>query len=311
MPPDIGVDSTTSAPDGSYRFGPLVPGSYQVDVTPPTGYLPAGPTTRIADLLDGDTSGVDFTVAAAIFRAGGKVTAGGDGVAGVEVNCYAADQSLVGTGRTDSSGNYLCPLLSPGDYQVDAIPPPGYVRVPDSAVDFTVVDADVSGLDFMLVPGYPVTGLVVDAQGIPLPDVPVDLVDPSGRIFSFATEPDGRYSSPDVVAGAYTIVVRPPGGAEIRVPITVPVAGGEVPTIVVTTAGDDEQQCGGNPYPHIDCGPSNNIVDSHNHHNHSHHNHGQDHHSCDDDALADVPTADLPIAAADGERAGGDRLARR
>ncbi|HEY5115763.1 MAG TPA: carboxypeptidase regulatory-like domain-containing protein [Nakamurella sp.] len=67
-----GVDSTTSAPDGTYRFGPLAPRTYQVDATSPTGYLPAGPTTRTADLLDGDATGVDFAVAAAIYRAGGS-----------------------------------------------------------------------------------------------------------------------------------------------------------------------------------------------------------------------------------------------
>jgi len=66
-----GVDSTTSAPDGTYRFGPLAPRTYQVDATSPTGYLPAGPTTRTADLLDGDATGVYFAVAAAIYRAGG------------------------------------------------------------------------------------------------------------------------------------------------------------------------------------------------------------------------------------------------
>lgn len=146
--------TTTTAADGSYSFGPLRPGTYNVTETPPAGFLPgkATPGTGTAGAgsaaSDGNSiAGVTLTVgqSGAAFNfgelpptgLGGFVYVdanrngsrdGGEtaGIAGVTVTLTGTDDlgaAVNLTTTTDASGAYQFDNLRPGNYSVHETQP--------------------------------------------------------------------------------------------------------------------------------------------------------------------------------------------
>ncbi len=165
------VQTTTTAPDGSYLFSGVRPGTYQVEFVKPPGFtfttkdVPGNDARDSdADLVTGKTplktyiSGdVDLEIDAGLWRPvtigdkawldinGNGIQDGGAevGLAGVTVRLYdATTGALLGTQVTDASGNYLFTGLKPGSFREEWTAPSGYVfTTPDQGTDAT--DSDV------------------------------------------------------------------------------------------------------------------------------------------------------------------------
>lgn len=129
----------------------------------------------------------------------GQVTDAWGGVENVVIRIFDADGSLLGSAATNSTGFYLVENVPLGDYQVHIELPPGHL--PDTEMKtVTVVEQSVSEASFLLsAPSetaleialspamavndlglknddHTVTARVIDAQGIPQPNVPLTFV---------------------------------------------------------------------------------------------------------------------------------------
>ncbi|MFL1460790.1 SdrD B-like domain-containing protein [Roseococcus sp. DSY-14] len=166
------VQATTTAPDGSYLFSGVRPGTYQVEFAKPAGFTfttrDAGAddaTDSDADLVTGQTplktyvSGdVDRDVDAGLWR---PVTIGdkawldvnGNGIqdgaaeaglGGVTVKLYdATTGALLGTTTTAGDGSYWFTGLKPGSFREEWTAPAGHVFTrPDQGGD-DAADSDV------------------------------------------------------------------------------------------------------------------------------------------------------------------------
>ena len=175
------IRETTTNDQGYYFFGDLVPGSYQVEFEPPSGYrftLPnqgtdrardsnVDPTTRRTEIIDLAVGESNPTIDAGLYRpaslgdrvwldtnGNGIQDNGEPGVPGVTVRLLDGNGDPVrnpdGTPRTvttDAEGRYQFTDLTPGlPYQVEFVLPAGYAfTLPDRGTDDTRdSDADPS-----------------------------------------------------------------------------------------------------------------------------------------------------------------------
>ncbi|MBK8705151.1 MAG: carboxypeptidase regulatory-like domain-containing protein [Saprospiraceae bacterium] len=169
--------TTTTAPDGSYEFTGLEPGTYKVTFGTPAGYTPVAPDQGGDDTLDSDagvggmtpnevlTSGENNTTYDAGFYQLGSIgdyvweDTDGDGVQdGTEAGIGGVPVTLTGTTgdgqpvtlntTTAPDGSYLFDNLEPGTYKVTFGTPAGYTPVaPDQGGnDALDSDAGVGGM---------------------------------------------------------------------------------------------------------------------------------------------------------------------
>ncbi len=229
--------TTTTDADGNYLFGDLLPGTYTVTETHPSGYLDgheeAGSTGGdistndvIADIpLQANESsyGHDFHefVPASIE---GSVFVDGDGepIAGVVITLTGTDVNgdpvEIAT-TTDTDGDYSFADLLPGSYVVTETQPDGYgagAVTPNNSISIELSGGDEStDNDFSESTGS-ISGTVTDDQGRPLVDVEITLTgtDVNGVDIELVTTTNstGDYVFGDMVGGDYTVTETQPDG---------------------------------------------------------------------------------------------------
>jgi len=168
--------SQITAPDGSYLFPGLIPGTYSVIFTNlPAGYVFTAADQGANDALDSDANPatgrtpsvvlgcgeVNRTVDAGAYQPAclgdfvwedvnrdGIQNDGATGISGVTVQLFACGSSnLIASTVTTGNGFYLFCNLVPGSYQTRVILPGGYnVTLRDATNDCADSDADLSGL---------------------------------------------------------------------------------------------------------------------------------------------------------------------
>jgi len=154
----------------------------------------------------------------------GRVTAFGTGAAIARVVVYVFYASpcctTVANASTDSVGAYAVALPN-GSYIVNFSPPstspyaPQYwrgVKSPVGATAVTVSNVGVAGIDATLVPGFVVSGIVVDKAGVPVSNAPVIVNDPAaggGYVIALRTDPSGGYRT-TLLNGTYRLSVYAP-----------------------------------------------------------------------------------------------------
>jgi hypothetical protein len=229
--PDGSVLATTH-PDasGAYSFGPYATRpDYLLSVEPAPGCAVVGAEEKAVDNVAGD-GGADFDVRVILpYPVSGQVrTVDGTAIAGVTVTLHAPGGGTR-TITTDVDGRYLFDGDDPGAGYFTSIGiPDGYTGT-DQRPPFDIVDAPVTGQDFVLTANPDVGGTVIGG-GAPLGGVTVTLT-PSGGGPSITTTTagDGSYSFTKVPAGTYDISVEPVPGFSSAPPRTdVVVAGNDI-----------------------------------------------------------------------------------
>ncbi|MEO8888307.1 MAG: carboxypeptidase-like regulatory domain-containing protein [Jatrophihabitantaceae bacterium] len=231
--------------DGTYTFDHVPAGSYDIAVTPPTGYRPTTPRTDVS-VAGSDRTGQDFDLSRpgalggqVIDRATGTGPGGGTTLT---VHGPGGNRTL----HTESDGSYFLGGLEPGQYVITVGVPSGYaaVGVTSRTVLITAQGEIRGGQNFVVEPTFAATGTVTDG-GAPVPGIDITLTAPGGDVVARTTTgTDGRFSVPGLVpAAGYTATVTPPPGFAVdgRASITFTVAGAEVSgldfVLTATTSG--------------------------------------------------------------------------
>lgn len=136
---------------------------------------------------------------------------------GVELSLVDANGSVVGTTITAADGSYgFAGFVAADGYTVRAVTPDGKVPVgaAEVAVDLTEVDGEA---DFTVrdIVGAEVSGRVLDDESQPVPGVEVEIA----GVAETTTGDDGVYVFDEVPAGEHTVLVTPPPGYTIDVPV--------------------------------------------------------------------------------------------
>jgi uncharacterized repeat protein (TIGR01451 family) len=164
------LGTTTTDASGLYAFTNLVPGTYFVGFTPPTGWQVTLQDQGGDDALDSDADPVtgytiptvlisgenDPTWDAGLYRpaslgdfvwddlnADGIQDGGEVGVSNVVVTLYNTNDVVIGVTTTDVAGAYAFTNLPPFDYYVDVTPPAGYDVSPQNQGGDDAVDSDI------------------------------------------------------------------------------------------------------------------------------------------------------------------------
>ncbi|MFB4298153.1 MFS transporter [Actinomadura sp. NTSP31] len=199
----IGVDGhqlgrALTQGDGRYALPTPGPGTY-VLIAATGEHEP-----QAATLVVGDRP-VDFDlVLAGNGGLGGTVrSADGSPIANAMVVVTDVRGEVVGTGRTDISGQYAFKDVVTGTYTL---------AVSAAAHRPVALPVEVSGggqtrLDVEMPAGARVRGTVRNEAGEPVGDARVTLVDAAGNVVAMAiTGPDGEYAFTDLTGGQYTVI---------------------------------------------------------------------------------------------------------
>jgi protocatechuate 3,4-dioxygenase beta subunit len=220
--------STTTTPQGRYKFRAIEPSKVVLQVTPPAGSGLAGRYLDDADTL-ADATRFDLTGGVALTKnvtlgVGGKLTGTvrdgrGVGVDRAIVSIYAADNSYSPqrSVRAAADGTYTFSGLTAGDYRLRFSPPPSRselgIRFSGGATTITGASsyhvsrgATVSNIDATLSSGATVSG-TVKAAGQPLAGIVVSATPDSdddyyGTQLTTTTDDAGHYEFHAIADGA-------------------------------------------------------------------------------------------------------------
>lgn len=188
-----GDRSTLTDSAGRYALSGLASGTYTV--TPQaSGYAFTPPSVTLT--VNSDSGNVDFTAVAAGFRVGGRITRGGQGLAGITL---AVGNHTI---TTDAAGNYLATDLVAGTYTVQPITT-GYVFSPSART--VTVGPDRTGVNFTATALLQISGRVTQA-GASLSGITV-----TAGSRSTTTGGDGNYVLTNLPAGNYTVTASGAG----------------------------------------------------------------------------------------------------
>jgi beta-glucanase (GH16 family) len=146
------VSTTTTASDGSFTFGQLEAGSYEVKYTAPSGkVLQSGPANTGTGLTSAITltAGQAHALAAEVLTTSAVVVSNpataqsevlhlngptdpamGSGESGVTVSLLNTSGTVIATTTTNSSGDFSFDQLAAGTYQLKYTPPAGQTFIP-------------------------------------------------------------------------------------------------------------------------------------------------------------------------------------
>ena len=241
------VDTQVTNQAGFYTFGQLMPGTYFVDVHPPTGggYVQTGSENRgdegdpivvvsgtTVDDADYGYQPVDGSILVTIFEdtnGNGTQDPGERGLQGINVDLVGPDGTQNGT--TDQDGQFWFTDLVPGTYSVSSDGPAGTIQIgPDPAVELGANEDTTAELGFRS-ENSAITGVTFsdpnnNAQrdgGEPaVGSIPVKLIGPGPDgdfdtgddvVLQTATShvTDGTYTFGGLAPGQYRVEVTPPG----------------------------------------------------------------------------------------------------
>jgi uncharacterized repeat protein (TIGR01451 family) len=239
------VATTTTGPDGGYRFDDLPAGTYTVEEVQPAGYGSSSPETLTANLTAGVVQRFDFADTVSSLAGHVFVDSSDDGVRqageapieGVAVRLTGTDAAGAPVDRTtttDADGEFRFDDLLAGTYTLTETQPTAYADGPDSAgsAGGVVADDAVSGIVLPVSTdatdygfgerGRAIGGRVYvdnDDDGVegagdrPIPNVVIELRTPAGVVVATTTtDADGAYSFADIKGGDYVIVETQPAG---------------------------------------------------------------------------------------------------
>jgi len=218
---------------GYYFIPRLLAGSYAVAVEPPHE-VNLVPTSTTAEVVQGETTTVDFVLQAGGIIAGRVTDEEGEGLSWAYV--YASGPSYR-SGYTDEDGYYSITGLQGGTYTVTAEPPYG-VNLVRGSTTAEVMQGETTTVDFVLQAGGMITGRVTDEGDVGVFDAYI-YADGPGYGYGYADE-EGYYTILGLASGIYTVTAEPPYGVNlIRSSTTAEVTQGE------TTVVDFILQAGG------------------------------------------------------------------
>ncbi|MBW4512575.1 MAG: carboxypeptidase-like regulatory domain-containing protein [Scytonematopsis contorta HA4267-MV1] len=128
------------------------------------------------------------------------------------VRVYNTRGQDVGSGKTDSNGNFFVGNVPEGVYVVELQPDelPIELSTGKTSMVAEVAAAGVTKLDFPLRAEFGLAGRITDVANQPIPQVRVELVNAKGaRIMSSSTDQFGLYRMDGVPVGSYTLRVSP------------------------------------------------------------------------------------------------------
>ncbi len=238
---------------GNYTTGALATGSYQVYFYPGGASSLSGEwyndkgsfetSDPVAVTAPDTTAGIDGQlVLGAVIS--GRVQAGGQPVANVQVRIFRSNGSLAATATTGTDGTYTSSTLTSGDYKVCFSPPVGRLirecynnkRPPMANADVVTVSAPTPRTDINadLETGRRIVGRVRDRQGNGLPNVNVAAYPASSGLAQASDEPLASGTTND--QGNYTLDAGLPQGS-ITLRFTPPSGSTFAATAVNTTVG--------------------------------------------------------------------------
>lgn len=239
------IATTTTGPDGSYRFDNLPAGTYTVEEVQPAGYGSSSPDTLTANLTAGATQRFDFadtvsSLAGHVFVDGsndGVRQAGEAPIEGVAVRLTGTDAAGAPVDRTittNASGDFRFDDLLAGTYTLTETQPTAYGDGEDSAgsaggsasgdvISGIVLPVSTDAVNYAFGErGRSVGGRVYvdnDNDGVespgdrPIPNVIIELRTPGGVVVATTTtDADGAYGFADVKGDDYVIVEIQPAG---------------------------------------------------------------------------------------------------
>jgi uncharacterized surface anchored protein len=225
------ISTAVTDANGDYSFAGLSPGDYTVQFTAPANYEFSTPSSEAFTLVSGQSEQVDAgvfqdgTVSGIAWldnNANGVLDAGENGLAGVTVYLLDNTSATVGSGTTDSSGNYSITNVPPGSYIVQFAPPSGYVLSTAATDDVTLTSGQSDGNeDVGLFQPATINGEVwsdtnangtMDAGEAGLSGVTVNLVSGTTTLSSTSTDANGNYSFTGLTPGGYSVQFVAPSG---------------------------------------------------------------------------------------------------
>ncbi|MEM9378463.1 MAG: sigma-70 family RNA polymerase sigma factor [Planctomycetota bacterium] len=198
-------------------------GTYEIELPRPGAWsmraMGAGGDGEFAvDVPARDEHTVDFELPSGALR-GRVVDAAGEPVEGAYVShvlalgrAHHSPMRVVGDGeRTGADGRFDLAGLTPGLYRIGVTHSERGCGIVQDLVH--VADGEtVEGLEIELVPGFPVEGRVLDAQGLPVAFAPIWIHDADGRLLNPITEvkttEEGAFATFPVPPGAYSVFTR-------------------------------------------------------------------------------------------------------
>ncbi|HLK56700.1 MAG TPA: SdrD B-like domain-containing protein, partial [Chthonomonadaceae bacterium] len=251
--------TTTTDANGNYSFSNLLPGTYTVKETVPSGFRTAGASTtsQTVNATNSVTNAnfyivcIKSSVYGTVYfdiNGNGKQDSNEPGIPGVTViltdedggPCMCLDGTPVPPAVTNADGSYSFLNVCIGDgHHVTVIPPAGMTQTadPDGVLDNTttinITPTPVLGVDF----GYTGTGSISgtifnDVNGNGVRNLPGDNGIPAGTVTLIWAGPDGVFGDGDDVvfpsvqtdsSGHYAFANLPPGNFKVVVdPTTLP-----------------------------------------------------------------------------------------
>ncbi|HTQ39236.1 MAG TPA: SdrD B-like domain-containing protein [Pirellulales bacterium] len=228
------IATTTTAGDGTYSFNNLLPGTYFVQESVPSGYTQTGGGTYTVNVTAGSTStGNNFDDFQNINISGTKFTdltgngfsSDDTGLGGVTINLYKnGGSSPVASTMTASNGTYSFTNLGPGSYSVQEVVPAGYTQTGGNAGysisatsgtnstgnnfdDFQNIN--ISGTKFTDLTG---NGFSSDDTGLGGVTIDLFLNGGSTPVASTMTASNGTYSFTNLGPGTYSVQEVVPAG---------------------------------------------------------------------------------------------------
>ncbi|HEX4223666.1 MAG TPA: MFS transporter [Pseudonocardiaceae bacterium] len=206
------VGRNSSAADGGFHIAVPGPGAY-VLIASAGAHQPQASTVTVGD---GPVT-VDVVLTGTSSLSGSVSIAGrGTPVAGAAATLADAHGEVVNSQLTDALGKYLFTELVGGAYTL-VISAEGFQPVAQAV---TVESTGTTTHDVQLAGGSHLRGVARVADGRPVPDARVTLLDGAGNVVGMATtDDDGQYSFDDLPEGDYTVIASgyPPVASTLRV----------------------------------------------------------------------------------------------